>query len=222
MSDIETILIDLDIALEPSLEGTLAALAIATAAFVYGRQIGPGDKQLRETGQRFLLAFVFLMAALVADLGLFPILEKFVTSTTDLDLEQNFTAILIDSSSEYVLFGAGVFWLYLGAVSLANAFGLAILKPWDWPWSSEGDERPDSSSSIQVAVLKALWDAEVGSASVEGVHRIVGGAKLKDFRKVISRLHKEGYVKENNEGDEAIYELTIAGRNQVGSTDQLA
>ena len=84
MHSVDHVLSTLDGSLDPTLAGTLAALALTAAAFVYGRQVDEHSEQYKTAGKRFIRAVAFLIGALVVDLGLFPMLGGFVTATTEL------------------------------------------------------------------------------------------------------------------------------------------
>ena len=108
-------LLNLDQSLEPTLLGVLAALSVVASTVVWQSQRNRGATKM------FAIAATLFLAALLVDVAVFPMLQEFVTRTTDTDLLGNFTTTLFDTASQYVFLLLGGGTLLAGALSLIRA-----------------------------------------------------------------------------------------------------
>ncbi len=128
----------LDKSLDPSLAGTLAGLALAASIFCYGVNQFSG-KSLKLIGDGFLHAFLLLLLSVVVDALGFPLVEKLIEGFTDNTLTDNLPLQGANVSSEYFLFGLGL-WVLM-ATGLKLAFRREIpLKGLLIPWPVEGSD----------------------------------------------------------------------------------
>jgi len=143
---------------------------------------------------------MLFLAALFVDIAVFPMLQEFVTSTTDTDLLGNFTTTLFDTASQYVLLLLGGGTLFAGALSL--------IKP---PPSQEPEETVVRvPTEMQRGMMLVVRDAKV-AATPRYVHQIVGGANLQAFRSELSALSKLAYLRRKEGWGQTIYSVTPTG-----------
>ncbi|MCL0101651.1 hypothetical protein M1O29_01015 [Dehalococcoidia bacterium] len=211
----------LDGSLDPIVTAILAALALVGVMFAHS--MGEPNQPFQQVGKQFSRALGLFIAAVVVDVVIFPTLQSLVTATVaDVNLEGNFTAILVDTGSQYVLFTGGIVWMTLGGMSLARSYGLCLLNPIHYvlPNSSgpsgELPYRFGEPSQWHKDILRVLRDAE-GALSSREIADLVGGAALSRFQKEMYWLRKYRYLTRERHGNITVYRLTGAGQ-RVAST----
>ncbi len=170
-------LLKLDESLDPILLGTLAALAVVAATVVWQSQRNRGSTRT------FSIAAGLFLAGLLVDVAVFPMLQDFVTVTTETDLLGNFSTTLADTASQYVLLLLGGGALLAGTLSLTRVEATA-----------QGSEPAvQTPTDFQRDILETVRDA-LAPATTQYVHQTVGGAEIKAFRRDLTTLSRLAYL----------------------------
>ena len=219
MDNFAEIFRNIDTAMTAELQGTLAALSLAAAAFILG-PIRPSKTPSGEaiSGHQFLLAFIFFLTALLIDLGLAPLVME-VVSATMVDLDGNVPAEVSDASVELVLFVAGTAWLFQGARSMASTLDLELITPTKWPFRIKYEMLQVASELKweQLAVLKSLNQKPSEWLDVASVQRGSGAGKINDITGYLEELIEIGCVIPNKAEKikDREYQITLGGQGRL-------